>query len=109
MNLLEIDWMLAFNQYRLFLREIQASNDVNHKSKQSANLHIEELASGIMEDIVKAIGFITSDSSSDREFSCLSRLFLGTLLYLNLPSTSSVYNLACILNGFEAETSIYFL
>ena len=55
------------------------------------------------------IGFIASDSGSDREVLCLSRLFLGTLYYLNISSVSSAYSLACILNGFEAETSIYFL
>ena len=59
-----------------------------------------------MEDIGKAdttVGFIASDSGSDREVLRLSRLFL----FLNLSSVSSAYNLACISNGFEAETSIF--
>ena len=65
-----------------------------------------------MEDIGKAdtiVGFIASDSGSDREVLCLSRLFLGTLLYLNISSVISAYNLACISIGFEAETFNFFL
>ena len=31
------------------------------------------------------------------------------VLYLNISSVSSAYNLACISNGFEAETSNFFL
>ena len=67
-----------------------------------------------MEDIEKDVAngyyrrFIASDSGSDREVLCLTWLFLRTLLYLNISSVSSAYNLACISNGIEAETSFFF-
>ena len=37
-----------------------------------------------------------------------TRLFQGRLDYLNLPSVTFAHE-TCILNGFEAETSIHFL
>ena len=51
MRLLKIDWSLANNQYRIFLRFIQASNNESRlwitkcepRNKQHANLHNEEL------------------------------------------------------------------
>ena len=58
--------------------------------------------------IAKIVGLIALDSGSNGEFLRLSRLFYGTLYYLNIPLVTSAYK-TCILNGFEAETSVYFL
>ena len=61
-----------------------------------------------MGDNGKIMRNIASDSDSDRECLCLSRLSQGTLYYLNLPSVTFAHK-TCILNGIEAETSNKFL
>ena len=54
------------------------------------------------------VGFIASDSGSDREVVFEQAIHRNTAVS-ELMSVSSAYNLACIFNGFEAETFIYFL